>query len=119
MRLTRCLNGLKSYTLTDVSARSIAGPTHARLATQVAAEFKGAQRPLELELLFWPAQTSFTRTAQHRILLAADPLTVPDSVQRRAHATIQLHKSPMAATVLDQIDHALHGLAVDPRTLAA
>jgi glycosyltransferase involved in cell wall biosynthesis len=119
VRLTRCLNGLKSFGLADVSARSIAGPTHARLAAQVAAQFHGAAQPIELELLFWPAPTNFTRTAQHRILLAADPLTVPDTVQRRAQATIQLDRAPLAETVFDQIDHALHGLAVDPRTLAA
>jgi glycosyltransferase involved in cell wall biosynthesis len=119
VRLTRCLNGLKNYPLSDVSAHVIAGPTHARLAAQVAPLFKGTRRPLELELLFWPASTNFTRTADHRILLAADPPTVPDVVRRRAHATIQINSSPLATHVFDQIDHVLHGLAVDPRTLAA
>lgn len=119
VRLTRCLDGLKNYALTDVSARCIAGPKHARLAAQVASLFTGDQRPLELELLFWPSAASFSGKADHRILLADDPQIVPDAVKSRAQATIELKGANHAAQVLDRVDHALHGLAVDPRTLAA
>jgi GT2 family glycosyltransferase len=119
VRLTRCLNGIKSFPLDDVSAHCIAGPSNARLAADVADCFVGVRRPVELELLFWPAHTTFSKSTDHRILLTADAQTVPDAVKRRAHATIQLSKAPLAAAVFNQIDDALHGLAVDPRTLAA
>jgi hypothetical protein len=119
VRLTRCLDGLRRYTLADVSARCIAGPQHARLATHVGGLLRGTRQPLELELLFWPAPTGFTGRAEHELLLAGDLQSVPDAVKRRAQAAIELGKTPTAPAVLDQIDHALHGLAVDPRSLAA
>jgi GT2 family glycosyltransferase len=119
VRLTRCLDGLRRYELADVAARCVAGSTHARLAGQVGKLFQGdAHRP-ELELLFWPAAVGFTGTADHNLLLAEDLTLVPDAVSRRAHASILLPKAPQPAAVLDLVDHALHGLAVDPRTLAA
>jgi GT2 family glycosyltransferase len=120
VRLTRCLSGLREYPLATVTARCTAGSSHAsRLATQVEAHFaKPTGRP-ELDLLFWPAPNAFAGDAEHRILLAADPATVPPAVQRRAAATIPLQNGATASAVVDQIDHALHGLAVDPRSLAA
>jgi GT2 family glycosyltransferase len=119
VRLTRCLDGLRRYELTDVTAHCHAGPTHARLAAQVGKLFTGdASRP-ELELVVWPAATSFTGGADHNILLAPDLAVVPDAVLRRAHAKITLPAASQPAAVLDLVDHALHGLAVDPRTLAA
>jgi glycosyltransferase involved in cell wall biosynthesis len=119
VRLTRCLSGLRQYALGDVSAQCLAGPEHSRLAAQVQSLFRGTRRPVELELLFWPMAAQFTRAADHRILLATDPRVVPDAVKKQADATIQLSPASHAAGVFEQIDHALHGLAVDPRTLAA
>jgi glycosyltransferase involved in cell wall biosynthesis len=119
VRLTRCLDGLRRYELADVSARCVAGPEHARLATQVGALFRGTRQPAELELLFWPAPTGFTGRAEHEIVLAADPQSVPDALRRRAQATIEIDDAPSAPAVFRRIDHALHGLAVDPRALAA
>jgi GT2 family glycosyltransferase len=119
VRLTRCLDGLRHYDLSAVSARCISGPTNARLAAQVANLFTGERRSLELELLFWPATTSFTGRADHNILLAHDLAVVPDAVLRRAQAKITLPSAPQARAVLELVDHALHGLAVDPSTLAA
>jgi GT2 family glycosyltransferase len=119
VRLTRCLDGLRRYELSDVSARCISGPTHSRLAAQVANLFTSQRRALELELLFWPAMTSFTGLAEHNIVLAPDLAIVPEAVLRRAHARIALPVATQPVAVLELVDHVLHGLAVDPRTLAA
>jgi hypothetical protein len=119
VRLTRCLSGLREYPLSAVTARYTAGASYARLAAQVETHFAKPISTPELDLLFWPAPSGFVGNAEHRILLAATSATVPPAVQRRAAATIPLQPGATAAAVVDQIDHALHGLAVDPRKLAA
>ena len=119
VRLTRCLTGIEKHPFSDVSVRCIAGSEHAPLASQVAARFTGKQEPAELELLFWPAPTGFAQGGDHRILLANNLETVPTAVRRQAAATIPLGQPTTGAAVVQQLDHVLHGLAVDWRTLAA
>lgn len=120
VRLTRCLSGLREYPLAAVTARCTAGSSHgSRLASQVEAHFAKPVGTPELDLLFWPAPNAFAHEAEHRILLVANNATVPPAVTRRAAATIMLPPNATAPLVVEQIDHALHGLAVDPCRLAA
>jgi hypothetical protein len=63
--------------------------------------------------------TSFTGLAEHNIVLAPDLAIVPEAVLRRAHARVALPVATQPVAVLELVDHVLHGLAVDPRTLAA
>jgi glycosyltransferase involved in cell wall biosynthesis len=114
VRLISCLDGLAPRSFENLSLRTIAGPTHARLAREVAARFTSDPGPLELELLFWPGNSSFSKVAHHRILLTRDENEVPARIRRQAHAVISLGMTPTAESVTRDLRQLLVGAAMDP-----
>ncbi len=109
IRLIRCLDGIRPRRFDELSIRTIAEERHAKLARQLAARFASERGPLELELLFWPSATGFSRLAEHRILLTDDLPSVPRAIKRQANATLVLGPRPNAAALIAELERFVHG----------
>jgi GT2 family glycosyltransferase len=114
VRLIGCLDGLRPRRFEDLPVHTIAGPAQFDLARNVAEKFSGAHGPWELELLFWPSATSFSRLADHRILVVDDESRVPGRLRRQAHATLPLPSSATPESVCSDLWRLLVGAAMSP-----
>lgn len=104
-RLTCCMNGLKKRNLSDLRVRVVGRPDDGRAAAGFIRQIFGDPRPgtPEVELLFHPGSGSFTRSADCRILVAENPLTVPERLKATADIVVPLHTNKAFGILRQQL----------------
>ena len=109
--LTRCLEGIRRRSLQHVSTRLIGSPQHSELTRQLAQSLRESTAGVEVELLLWPAEKSFTSDAACRVVVAPEGAQVPAAVERSAHAVLRLDLSHGPASVFDGLQRLIRGQA--------
>ncbi len=86
-RLTCCTNGLKKRQLSDLRVQIAGKPEHADRAALFMKQVFGTTKvatEAEVELLFHPGRGEFSPSAECKVLVAANPLVAPESLQAKA-----------------------------------
>lgn len=87
-RLTCCMNGLRKRSISDLHVTLAGapddGPAAARFIRHLFGELKQGKR--EVELLFHPGSGDFSRSHDCRVLVAENPLLVPEQLKAAAGA---------------------------------
>jgi glycosyltransferase involved in cell wall biosynthesis len=111
-RLTCCMNGLKKRTIGDLRFRLAGLPDDGRQAAQFIRQVFGDPKPgpAEIELLFLPGDGSFSKSVDCRVLVAENPLMVPERLKSVADIVVPLHAHRAAKLLAHQL------YASDPRT---
>lgn len=112
--LTRCLEGIRSRSLQHVSTRVVASDQRASLSRQLSQSLRESTTGVELELLLWPAEKSFTTTAARRVIVAPAEAQISAAAERSAHAVLRLDLSQGSSAVLDGLNQLLRGQGSTP-----
>lgn len=114
--LTRCLEGIRSRNLLQVSTRVIGSPEQPEISRRLHEAFRESAAGPELELLVWPNQSQFTSKSSCRIVVAPATAAMPSAVARSANAVIRLDTASTYTCVIDGLLQAISGRAVDAST---
>jgi glycosyltransferase involved in cell wall biosynthesis len=107
--LARCLEGIRSRSLAQVSVRVIGSDQRQRLSHELAAALRESAKGPEIEMLLWPCQPHFSAESACRVLVVPLDATIPSAVERSAHATLRIDVSQGAPAVLDALQRLLSG----------
>lgn len=104
-RLTCCMNGLRKRSIGDLQV-TIAGapddgPAAAQFIRQLFGELKRGTS--EVELLFHPGSGGFSSSVDCRVLVAENPLLVPERLKATADILVPLHPNKAAKTLLQRL----------------
>jgi hypothetical protein len=108
--LARCLEGIRSRSLAQVSVRVVGSPRYPELSEQLAHALRESAKGPEIELGVWPCSLLEVKSAC-RVLVASLDAALPRDSERAAHATLRVDFGHGAAAVID----ALHGLITGDR----
>lgn len=111
--LPRCLEGIRSRRIWQVSVRVVASPAAPQLSRELASLLAERSHGPEIEVLVWPNPARFTASRACRVLVAPQDADVPASLARSAHATIRLGGAQDAAAVRDALQRLLSHDAAD------
>ena len=111
--LTRCLEGIRRRSLQHVSTRLVGSQQHAELTRQLAQSLRESTAGVEVELILWPSEKSFTSNAACRVIVAPEGAQVPVAVERSAHAVLRLDLSQGPSAVLDGLQRLLRGQSTE------
>ena len=119
--LTRCLEGIRSRSLQHVSARFVGSDQYPEVSRQLSHTLRESTVGIEVEVVLWPSQPSFSRTANCRVIIAAPEAEIPIAVERSAQAVLRVDVRHGAPAVLDALQRLLNGqpLAASPARVAA
>jgi hypothetical protein len=107
--LARCLEGIRSRSLSQVSVRVVGSGEHAALTNSLARTLRESTKGPEIELLVWPCRPHFSAERACRVLVAASGASIPATIEQSAQATIRLGTNQDAADVLDALQGLLSG----------
>jgi GT2 family glycosyltransferase len=108
--LARCLEGIRSRSLAQVSVRVVGSPQYPELSEQLAHALRESAKGPEIELGVWPCPLLEAKSAC-RVLAAPREAALPQDSERAAHATIRVDFSHGAPAIID----ALHSLITGDR----
>jgi glycosyltransferase involved in cell wall biosynthesis len=117
--LARCLEGIRSRSLAQVSVRVICSAEHQLFARELSNILRERSHSPELELLLWPCANSFSVEGSCRVIVADQAAAIPASVERTAHATLRMDALCDADDVLGQLQRLLAGQATNAVGLRA
>lgn len=112
--LTRCLDGIRSRSLFQVSTRIIGSPELPEFSQQLRQVFRESATGPEIELLIWPNTARFTKGSACRVLVASSTAVVPAAVQCTAQATIQFDEEHRLPAVLHSLHQIINGRVDTP-----
>ncbi|HEX6961612.1 MAG TPA: glycosyltransferase [Lacipirellula sp.] len=112
--LARCLEGIRSRSLSQVSVRVTGPAPQESLVRELRHVLRESTQGVELELLLAADSQQFTTTKACRVLLASDNADVPRSVERAAHATLHVGEKPTCAEILHGLQDLLEGRSSEP-----
>jgi GT2 family glycosyltransferase len=113
--LPRCLEGIRSRSLAQVSVRVLHSAEHREFARDLSEVLRERAHGLELELMLWPCDLRFSAPGACRILLADKSASITSSVERSAHAVLRIGPLLSVDAVLDGLQRLLMGQPVsDP-----
>jgi GT2 family glycosyltransferase len=115
--LARCLEGIRSRSLGQVSTRVIGSPEHLELSRQLAARLRESSNGPEVELLVWPNLARFSAAGACRILVAHEHAEVPAVTARTAHAVLRVDSHSGAHATLARLQRLLNGEQATPPTI--
>lgn len=104
-RLTCCMNGLRKRSIGDLQVTLTGAPDDGPAAAQFIRQLFGDLRrgTSEVELLFYPGGGSFSQSADCRVLVAENPLMVPERLRSAADVIVPLHPNKAAKTLLQRL----------------
>jgi hypothetical protein len=115
--LPRCLEGIRSRSLSQVSTRVIGSDEQVALSRQLSNALRESTKGTELEVMIWPGRTGFTAKGARRVIIVPAGAPVSKSVDRMADANITLEPNQGASAALDALQRLLDGQ--DPAVTAA
>jgi glycosyltransferase involved in cell wall biosynthesis len=107
--LARCLEGIRSRSLRQVSVRLIYSAEHQQFARELSDILRERSHGPELELMLWPCGNSFSVKGSCRVIVADQGAPLPASIERTTHATLQMDALRDVDDVLDQLQRLLAG----------
>lgn len=111
--LARCLEGIRSRSLAQVSTRVIGSPQQPELSRRLQHVFRESASGTELELLVWPNDAGFSSRGACRLLVLRRDAAAPAAVARRAQAVVRLEQIDSVPAMLDSIQRAVCGRGED------
>lgn len=104
-RLTCCINGLRKRGIGDLQVTLAGAPDDGHAAAQFIRQLFGEVKrgASEMELLFYPGNGSFSRTVDCRVLVAENPLVVPEQIKAAADIVVPMHANKAAKTLLQRL----------------
>jgi GT2 family glycosyltransferase len=119
--LARCLEGIRSRSLGQVSTRVIGSGEHPELSRQLASLLRESTKGPELELLVWPTMARFAASKASRIIIADEQADVPAVTAKTAHAVLRVEALAGVHAALERLQRLLNGEqpAAPPRRKAA
>ena len=101
-RLACCMNGLRKRSISDLHVTLAGapddGPAAAHFIRQLFGELERGTK--EVELLFHPGSGGFSRSSDCRVLVAENPLLVPEQLKATADIVAPPHPNKAAKTLL-------------------
>jgi GT2 family glycosyltransferase len=107
--LARCLEGIRSRSLSQASVRVIGSQAHAELSRELANVLRERTHAPEIELLVWPSEARFSTGKAPRVLVIPGDAAIPAAAERSAHAVIRLSARQGATEVLNALQQLLSG----------
>jgi GT2 family glycosyltransferase len=107
--LPRCLEGIRSRSLSQVSTRVIGSHEHTALSRQLGAVLRESTKGIELELMVWPGRNGFTAKEARRVIVVPAGAPVSRSVRGMADAIIALEPKQEAPAALEALQRLLDG----------
>ncbi|MCC6492941.1 MAG: glycosyltransferase [Pirellulales bacterium] len=104
--LARCLEGIRSRSLSQVSTR-IAETDQPELARRLRAVFHESAVGPELELLVWPSTARFSTNSACRVIIAPAAALIPTAMVRAAHSVVRYDAATGAAGAIEALRGAL------------
>ena len=111
--LARCLEGIRSRSLSQVSVRVVGSSEHTALTNNLARTLRESTKGPEIELLVWPCRPHFSAEKACRVLVVAGEDSVPSAVEQSAHATIRIGANQGASHALNALQQLLAGQDLD------
>ncbi len=112
--LPRCLEGIRSRSLLQVSTRVIGSDEQMALSRQLSNALRERTTGPELEIMIWPGRNGFTAKGARRVIIVPAGVPVSKSINRMADAIITLEPKREAPAVLDALQRLLDGQAAAP-----
>jgi glycosyltransferase involved in cell wall biosynthesis len=115
--LSRCLDGVRQRSLSQVSIRVVPSDQRRELSSALAAMFHESAKGAEVELIVWPHRPAFVRLRPRRVLVAPQQAALPAAVLQTVDAVIRIGAEGDAEQVrrdLYQLLSPRHATAGDP-----
>jgi glycosyltransferase involved in cell wall biosynthesis len=109
--LARCLEGIRSRSLSQVSARVIPSSDHLVMCRQLSHILRQSTKGPELEILIWPGDEGFSTPTAQKVIVIPAGSPVSKSVNRMADATVQLAPGQGASDIFAALQCLLDGKA--------
>jgi glycosyltransferase involved in cell wall biosynthesis len=107
--LPRCLEGIRSRSLSQVSTRVIGPDERIALSRELSHVLRESTKGPELEIMVWPGRNGFTAKGARRVIVVPAGAPVSKSVDRMADAIITLEPKQEAPAVLEALQRLLDG----------
>jgi glycosyltransferase involved in cell wall biosynthesis len=107
--LARCLEGIRSRSLSQVSVRVTGSSQQGNLLRELRNVLRESAQGVEIELLVAGSQRFTTNGNSCRVLLAIGDAEIPRRVERAAHATLRVGKKSTCAEILHGLQELLEG----------
>jgi len=104
-RLTCCINGLRRRSISDLQVTIAGAPNDGPAAAQFIRQLFGEPKhqDAEVELLFHPGSGSFSRSVDCRVLVAENPLLVPERLKSAADIVVPQQANKAAKLLMQRL----------------